>query len=79
VNRADQAADVEKWKALYGELAVRLVERAEAAEAERDRYRAVVEAAKLVRQYEQAGGDDWWIAHDKLYRALDALVLGDSC
>ena len=47
-----------------------------AAEAERDRLRAVADAAELIRVYDQAGGNEWWEAHAKLYLALDALESG---
>jgi hypothetical protein len=30
----------------------------------------VIEAARLVRAYDQAGGNEWWEAHAKLYAAL---------
>ena len=36
----------------------------------------VAEAAKLIRAYDQAGGNEWREAHAKLYLALDALESG---
>jgi hypothetical protein len=35
----------------------------------------VIDAALLVRAFDQAGGNDWWEAHAKLYRALDELAV----
>jgi hypothetical protein len=33
-----------------------------------------IEAAQLVEAYHDAGGNEWWSAHDKLYAALAALT-----
>jgi hypothetical protein len=30
----------------------------------------VIDAALLIQAYDQAGGNDWWEAHAKLYAAL---------
>jgi hypothetical protein len=38
--------------------------------AEVERLRKIEEAARLIQAYEQAGGNDWWEAHAKLYLAL---------
>ena len=32
----------------------------------------VEDAAELIRTYNDAGGNEWWEAHAKLYRALGA-------
>jgi hypothetical protein len=34
----------------------------------------LVEAAQLIRAYDQAGGNEWWEAHAKLYAALVPFV-----
>jgi hypothetical protein len=31
----------------------------------------LAEEARLVRAYDQAGGDEWWVAHKRLYAALE--------
>lgn len=31
----------------------------------------LAEEARLVRAYDQAGGDEWWAAHARLYAALE--------
>lgn len=33
----------------------------------------LVEAARLIRAYDQAGGADWWKAHADLYAALERV------
>jgi hypothetical protein len=33
----------------------------------------VAEAATLVASFHQAGGDEWWQAHSRLYAALNKL------
>lgn len=59
-NRYDEALDA---------LAVRLSRQQNTIDAHQD----VIEAARLIEAYDQAGGNDWWEAHAKLYAALAAL------
>lgn len=41
--------------------------------AEAEALRNVVETAKLVKAYSDAGGNEWWSSHASLYDALDLL------
>lgn len=40
--------------------------------------RNVVEAAKLVKAYSDAGGNEWWSAHASLYAAVDLLDAAET-
>jgi hypothetical protein len=46
----------------------------EAEEWRTDAVVALVEAAQVIRAYDQAGGNEWWEAHAKLYAALVPFV-----
>jgi hypothetical protein len=39
---------------------------------------AVIDAARLIKAYDQAGGNEWWEAHAKLYAALAAVDENDT-